>query len=259
MRFWKGIDMARLTGTVALVTGAARGIGAATAQLLAAEGAAVTLADVLDTEGTALAATLGEHARYAHLDVTREQDWLDAVTATEAAFGPVSLLVNNAGILRWGRIEEVPPTDLRDVLDVNLIGPWFGIRSTVPSLRRAGGGVIVNISSTAGLTGYPELGAYTASKWGLRGLTKTAALELAVDNVRVCSIHPGAIRTPMTAGLDIAALVGDQPIARIGEPEEVARMVVFIAADATYSTGTEFILDGGATTGTAPVHPPATT
>lgn len=249
--------MGRLTGTVALVTGAARGIGAATAQLLATEGAYVTVADVLDAQGTALTADLGERARYAHLDVTREEDWLHAIAGTESAFGPVSLLVNNAGILRWGRIEDQSPDDFRDTLDVNLVGPWLGIRSALPSLRRAGGGVIVNISSTAGLMGYPELGAYTAGKWGLRGLTKTAALELAADHIRVCSIHPGAIRTPMTTDLDTAALIRDQPIARIGEPEEVARMVLFIAADATYSTGTEFILDGGATVGTQPVAPSA--
>ncbi|MET8573143.1 SDR family oxidoreductase [Streptomyces sp. NPDC004783] len=240
--------MARLTGKNAIITGGARGIGAAIVRLFTAQGANVTVADVLDEEGAALADELGPTARYQRLDVTDPAQWRAAVEAADQAHGPVSLLVNNAGILAVGPITDQTPESFRHVVDVNLYGAWLGLHTTAPSLRRAGGGVVINISSTAGLMGYADLGAYTASKWGLRGLTKSAALELAADHVRVCSIHPGPIRTPMTAGMD-DSLAARQPIARYGTPEEVAAMALFIAADATYSTGCEFVVDGGATTG----------
>ncbi|WP_327341525.1 glucose 1-dehydrogenase [Streptomyces europaeiscabiei] len=240
--------MGRLDERVAIVTGGARGIGAAVSRLFAAEGAAVTVADVLDTEGAKLAAELGGTARYAHLDVSAEDDWQTVVAETERDLGPVSVLVNNAGILEWGTIEEQPLESFRRVIDVNLQGAWLGMRTAAPSLRRAGGGVIVNISSIAGITGYAGIGAYVASKWGLRGLTKAAALELAPDGIRVCSVHPGAVRTAMTADFD-DSFTAAQPLPRFGEPEEVARMALFIAADATFSTGVEFVLDGGATAG----------
>jgi 3alpha(or 20beta)-hydroxysteroid dehydrogenase len=148
----------------------------------------------------------------------------------------------------WGTMKEQSPASFRRVVDVNLTGARLGMRAVAPSLRRAGGGVIVNMSSPSGLTAYAGVGAYAAAKWGLGGVAKAAALELAPDRVRVCSVHPGAIRTPMTAGFGDACTAG-QPIPGLGEPEEVARMVLFIAADATYSTGTEFILDGGVTAG----------
>jgi 3alpha(or 20beta)-hydroxysteroid dehydrogenase len=240
--------MKRLSGKAAIVTGGARGIGAAIARLFADEGASVTVTDVLEAEGRALVAGLGPTTRYQRLDVTSEQDWAAALAGAEEAFGPVSILVNNAGILAVSPIEDQTPESFRHVLDVNLYGAWLGLHTTVPSLRRAGGGVVINVSSTAGLMGYANLGAYTASKWGLRGLTKAAALELAADGVRVCSIHPGPISTPMTAGMDDSVFAG-QPIARFGTPEEVAKLALFIAADATYSTGSEFVIDGGATTG----------
>ncbi|WP_149182734.1 glucose 1-dehydrogenase [Streptomyces sp. TRM49041] len=238
----------RLNGTVALVTGGARGIGAAVVRLFAEEGARVVIGDVQEEEGAALAAELGEQARFQRLDVTGPDDWAAAVTAAENAFGPLTVLVNNAGIVEFGTIEEMEPEEFQRVLDVNLYGPWLGIHHAAPSLRRASGGAVINVSSTAGLMGYANLGAYVASKWGLRGLTKTAALELAADGVRVCSIHPGPIRTPMTAGFD-DSMTAAQPIARFGTPEEVARTALFLAADATYSTGSEFVVDGGATTG----------
>ena len=240
--------MKSLDGKVALVTGGARGIGAAVVRAFAAEGASVVITDVLDDEGRALQEEIGATARFYAKDVTDEADWAAAVTGAEREFGPVSLLVNNAGILEFGSIEETDPRAFRRVIDVNLFGPWLGMRAVVPSIRHAGGGVILNVSSTAGLMGYAALGAYVASKWGLRGLTKAAALDLAADHIRVCSIHPGPISTPMTAGMD-DSVTADQPIARYGTPEEVARMAVFLAAEATYSTGSEFVVDGGATTG----------
>lgn len=241
--------MGRLNERVAIVTGGARGIGAAVARLFAAEGAGVVVADVLDAEGEKLAAELGHPARYAHLDVSRADGWQTVVTETERELGgPVSVLVNNAGILEWGTVEEQSLESFRRVIDVNLQGAWLGMRTTAPSLRRAGGGVIVNISSIAGITGYAGIGAYVASKWGLRGLTKAAALELAPDGIRVCSVHPGAVRTAMTADFDDSFTAG-QPLPRFGEPEEVARMVLFVATEATFSTGVEFVLDGGVTAG----------
>jgi 3alpha(or 20beta)-hydroxysteroid dehydrogenase len=240
--------MGRLSEQVAIVTGGAGGIGAAVAHTLAAEGAAVVVADVRDDEGAQVAAGLGGRSRFTHLDVTGEDDWQRALAETEQATGPVSVLVNNAGIIDWGPMEEQSPASFRRVLDVNLTGAWLGMRAAAPSLRRAGGGVIVNMSSLAGLTGYAGVGSYAASKWGLRGLTKAAALELAPDRVRVCSVHPGAIRTRMTAGFG-DAYTAAQPIPRFGEPEEVARMVLFIVTDATFSTGSEFIVDGGALAG----------
>ncbi|KNE80926.1 MULTISPECIES: glucose 1-dehydrogenase [Streptomyces] len=248
--------MGRLDGRTAIITGAARGIGAAMARLFTAEGASVVLGDVLREEGEALAAELGPAARFHPLDVTVADDWSAAVAVAEEAYGPVSVLVNNAGIVDFGTVGEQSPEAFRRVLDVNLYGAWLGLHTAVPSLRRAGGGVVVNVSSTAGLMGYANLGAYTASKWGLRGLTKSAALELAPDEVRVCSVHPGPIATPMTAGLD-PSLVATQPLPRFGRPEEVAQMALFVVADATYSTGCEFVVDGGATTGSPlPVEAP---
>lgn len=240
--------MGKLDGRVAVVTGGARGIGASIARLFVAEGATVVIADRLESEGKALAAELGESARFASLDVADEAQWQAVMDLASREFGAVGILVNNAGIVEFGTIEEQSPKEFQHVLDVNLLGPWMGMHVAVPSLRRAGGGVVINVSSTAGLMGYSNLGAYVASKWGLRGLTKTAALEFAPDGIRVCSIHPGPIRTPMTAQFD-DTMTAAQPIARFGEPEEVAKMALFVAADATYSTGCEFVVDGGATVG----------
>jgi 3alpha(or 20beta)-hydroxysteroid dehydrogenase len=240
--------MNSLEGAVVLVTGAARGMGAEHVRGLVAAGANVVATDVLHTEGEALAEELGDQVRYTPLDVTDEQQWRDAVTLAEASFGPVHHLVNNAGIVMFGSIEDLSVADWHRTLDINLTGVWLGMHVTVPSIKRAGGGSIVNVSSTAGMQGYGNLGAYVASKWGIRGLTKTAAIELGPAGIRVNLIHPGPIRTPMIAGLseDLAAA---QPLARIGEPAEVTAMLLFLLADATYSTGHEFIIDGGAIVG----------
>lgn len=237
-----------LKNQVVLVTGAARGMGAEHVRGLVRAGARVVATDVLDDEGRALVAELGDSVIYTHLDVTNEDQWRAAVALAEATFGPIHHLVNNAGILSMGSIEDMPLATWQRTLDVNLTGAWIGMHVTVPSIKKAGGGSIVNVASTAGLQGYAYLGAYVASKWGLRGVTKTAALELGPHGIRVNLIHPGPIRTPMIAGID-TSIADAQPIARVGEPSEVTAMLLFLLADATYSTGHEFIIDGGAVIG----------
>lgn len=244
-----------LNGVVALVTGGARGMGAEHVRGLVGAGAKVVATDVLDAEGAALASELGDQVIYRHLDVTDDASWAALVAEVESTWGPIGVLVNNAGIVTFGPIDAMSVADWQRTLDINLTGVWLGMHHVVPSMKRAGGGSIVNISSTAGLQGYANLGAYVASKWGVRGLTKTAALELGGHGIRVNSIHPGPIRTPMTAGLS-ADLGAGQPIARVGEPEEVTALLMFILQEATYSTGHEFIVDGGAVIGqVTPVGP----
>jgi 3alpha(or 20beta)-hydroxysteroid dehydrogenase len=234
-----------LDGVVAVVTGAARGMGAEHVRGLVGAGARVVATDVLDAEGAALAAELGDAVRYRHLDVTDGGQWAALVAEVEADWGPIGVLVNNAGIVVFGSIDDLAPADWQRTIDINLTGVWLGMHHVVPSMKRAGAGSIVNISSTAGLQGYPNLGAYVASKWGVRGLTKTAALELGPHDIRVNSIHPGPIRTPMIGEVP-GDITFDQPIPRIGEPGEVTAMLLFLLRDATYSTGHEFIIDGGA-------------
>jgi 3alpha(or 20beta)-hydroxysteroid dehydrogenase len=244
-----------LDGVVAIVTGAARGMGESHVRGLVAAGARVVATDVLDDLGTALADELGDSVVYRHLDVTDEAGWNDVVADAEATWGPVGVLINNAGIVMFGSIVDLTVEQFQKTLDINLTGVFLGMHCVVPSMKRAGGGSIVNISSTAGLQGYANLGAYVASKWGVRGLTKTAALELGAFGIRVNSIHPGPIRTPMVGGLrdDLAS---GAPIPRIGEPSEVTALMLFIVQEATYSTGHEFIIDGGATVGSS-VEPPS--
>ena len=231
-----------------IITGGARGIGAAAVKLLAEAGASVLVTDVLDDEGSKLVRTLGSHVHYRSLDVRSAEDWDGAIAEAERLFGHVDSLFNNAGILEFSSVSDCSPKEFRNVIDINLTGIFLGIRAVVPALKRARGGVIVNTSSVAGLQGYGGLAAYVASKWGVRGLTKAAALDLAADNIRVVSLHPGPIRTPMTEGMP-DEVVASQPMPRFGEAEEVARMVKFLFTEATYSTGSEFIVDGGAIAG----------
>lgn len=247
--------MGRLDGKVALISGGARGQGAAEARLFAAEGARVVVGDLLEKECAEVAAELGDVARAVALDVTNEESWERAVCETISAFGKLDVLVNNAGIVRTGALESMPLEDYMAVVKVNQVGVFLGMRAVVAALRDAGGGSIVNISSNAGMEGVQGVMGYVASKWAVRGMTKAAALELGQYGIRVNSVHPGGINTPMIMSDDFAAIDQDavfaaQPIPRVGQPEEIARLVLFLASDeSSYSTGSEFVADGGALAG----------
>lgn len=248
--------MGRLNGKVALVSGGARGIGAAIVGRFLDEGSKVLVGDVLDAEGEQLVARLGSDARYVHLDVTKPADWEKAVNEADSAYGGLSVLVNNAGIVNFGRIDEYGLDQWARIIDVNLTGVFNGIKAAAPSLAAAGGASIINISSIAGLRGYGQLCGYTASKFGVRGLTKSAALDLGNSGIRVNSVHPGVIQTPMTEGM--AFETDHVPMRRIGQPTEVADLVVYLAGDeSSYVTGAEFVIDGGETAGTIAPAPPA--
>ncbi|MDV7243171.1 MULTISPECIES: SDR family oxidoreductase [Rhodococcus] len=243
----------QVAGKVVIVSGASRGLGAAFAARIIDEGGSVVVADVLDDEGRATAEKLGARARYAHLDVTDRQQWQDAVDLTVSEFGRVDGLVNNAGISAGQYIEHETAENFRRVLDINLTGVFNGIQAVIAPMRAAGGGSIVNISSAAGLMGLALTAGYGASKWGVRGLTKIAAVELGTDKIRVNSVHPGMTYTPMTADLGIQQGDGNYPntpMARVGVPEEIAGAVSFLLSDAAaYVTGAELAVDGGWTAG----------
>jgi len=246
--------MGRLDGKVAIISGAARGQGEAEAVLFAREGARVLLGDVLDGEGKAVAERIGAAALYTHLDVTDEVAWRDALALAESRFGRVDVLVNNAGIVRIAPLEETSLADYMEVIRVNQVGVFLGMRAVIPAMRRAGGGSIVNISSIDGLVGMSYGAAYVSSKFAVRGLTKTAALELGSLGIRVNSIHPGGVDTPMVRGVGVdpqaTGAFSNVPLGRIGRPEEIARLALFLASDeSSYSTGSEFIADGGLTAG----------
>ncbi|MCV7006506.1 MULTISPECIES: glucose 1-dehydrogenase [Mycobacterium] len=237
----------RVEGKVALISGGARGMGAEDARLLVEEGAKVVIGDIRDEEGKALAAELGDAVRYVHLDVTQLDQWEAAVATALGEFGKLNVLVNNAGIVAAGPLREFRMDKWQQVIDVNLTGTFLGMRSVVDPMTQAGGGSIINVSSIEGIRGAPMVHPYVASKWAVRGITKSAALELAPVNIRVNSVHPGFIRTPMTAHLpeDMVTI----PLGRPAEAREVATFVVFLASDeASYATGSEFIMDGGLVT-----------
>lgn len=246
--------MGRVGGKVAIVTGAARGLGAAFARKLVVEGAQVVLTDVLGAGGRKLAAELGEQTRFVLHDVAKAANWERVVAGTEAAFGPVSVLVNNAAILGATQpIKKLSEDDYRRVIDVNQVGVFLGMKAVLPSMRKAGGGSIINISSTSGLRGVPASLAYTASKFAVRGMTKVAALEYARYRIRVNSIHPGTFRTDMgVSDVDrqqqLSKLLPPVPAERAGDPEELAHLVLLLASDEMrYATGAEFVVDGGMT------------
>jgi 3alpha(or 20beta)-hydroxysteroid dehydrogenase len=226
--------MGRVDGKVALISGGAQGMGAEDARALIAEGAKVVIGDILDEKGQALAdeinAETPDSIRYVHLDVTQADQWDAAVSTALEAFGTLNVLVNNAGTVALGKIGEFDMAKWQKVIDVNLTGTFLGMQASVEAMKAAGGGSIINISSIEGLRGAVMVHPYVASKWAVRGLTK--------------SVHPGFIRTPMTKFFpdDMLRI----PLGRPGQPDEVATFVVFLASDESrYSTGAEFVMDGG--------------
>ena len=244
--------MGRLEGKTALITGGARGQGAAEAALFVEEGANVVLTDVLDADGERTADTVG--GTFLHHDVTSEEEWAAAVARTVELHGGIDILVNNAGIYIENSLVGSELDEYRRIIEVNQVGVYLGMREVAPVLIERGGGSIVNISSTAGLQGAPGSFAYSASKWAVRGMTKSAAVRLGPHGVRVNSIHPGAVDTPMLADTRMAdpanldTLLGVIPLRRMAQPGEVARLALFLASDdSSYSTGSEFVIDGGLT------------
>lgn len=244
--------MGRLDDKVCVITGAARGQGAAEARLFASEGATVWMTDVLDEEGEAVAADIG--ATYRNLDVRDEVAWASLADEVTSTTGRVDVLVNNAGIYTSGKHYEISVDDFNQVMDINCTGVFLGMRAMSPPMRDAGQGSIVNISSIAGIKGGMNAFAYFTSKWAVRGMTKAAAVENGRRNVRVNSIHPGLIETPMLTdavleGQDNAQIVRQNvPMGRVATAEEVAQLALFLASDdSSYCTGSEFIIDGGMT------------
>ncbi len=239
----------RFEGKTVLISGGARGQGAAEARLLVAEGAKVVIGDLLEAEGHALAAELGPACRFLPQDVTAEADWASAVAAAEALGGTLTGMVNNAGIYTPRPLMETDAALFEAHMRVNQLGCFLGMQAVVPAMERAGGGSIVNISSTAGLRGSPGALAYCATKWALRGMTKAAAVDLAPRGIRVNSVHPGPIDTEMVkvwSNEQRAMRIGAIPMGRMGTAEEVARLVLFLLSDdAAYITGAEVTVDGG--------------
>ena len=250
--------MGRLDGKVALITGGARGMGKSHVRHFVAEGARVVFGDVLDDKGAKVAAGLDEQScRYIHHDVTSEAQWAAAVATAVDTFGRLDVLVNNAGVLKFAPIADMPLDDFRRILEVNAVGCWLGMKAVIGPMKAAGGGSIINISSIEGLTGAAGLSAYSASKFAIRGMTKVAARELGQFGIRVNSVHPGGVITSMilsqaeAAGqVDADAFLKAMPLARFAEPAEISRLVVFLASDeSSYSTGSEFVADGGLLSG----------
>ncbi|MFD7076441.1 glucose 1-dehydrogenase [Nocardioides sp. NPDC059952] len=237
----------RVAGRTVIVTGAARGIGAACARRLVAEGARVVVADLLVEEGKQVVAELGDAALFVELDVTSESAWQDAVRQAEETFGPVTGLVNNAGVVHVDPIEELSESDYRKVIDVNQVGVFLGMKAVIGSMKRAGTGSIVNISSIGGIIAFPRILGYVASKWAVRGMTKAAAQEFGPHGVRVNSVHPGVVSSEMTADSDRShGMVDHQPLAREADADEIASLVLFLISDeSSFSTGSEFVADGG--------------
>ncbi|MFF3569198.1 glucose 1-dehydrogenase [Nocardia jiangxiensis] len=242
----------RLEDKVALITGGAMGMGAAHARAFVAEGARVIIADLADQQGAQLAESLGDAAYFVHLDVTDAAQWDAAISDSVEHFGKLNVLVNNAGIFTTGSLEEYTVQTWDKTIAVNLTSAFLGLKAAVGRLAAAAPASVVNISSTAGLQGYPGFHGYSASKWGLRGLTRSAALELAERGIRVNSVHPGGIATPLLEGtrdIDESDFQGST-LNRLARPEEVTGLLVYLASDeSSFATGAEFVVDGGVTAG----------
>ncbi|KIO63172.1 glucose 1-dehydrogenase [Caldibacillus thermoamylovorans] len=242
--------MARLQGKIAIITGAAQGMGEAHARRFIAEGAKVILTDVKEEKGAALVNELGENAIFLKHNVASAEDWATVVAKAEDTFGPVNVLVNNAGITMAKSILQITEEEYRRIVDINQISVFLGMKSVIPSMQKVGGGSIVNISSINGLVG-GAIG-YTDTKFAVRGMTKAAAMECTHYGIRVNSVHPGVIATPMVVQEDTKAAVEEFakhiPLKRVAQPEEVTNLVLYLASDeSSYSTGAEFIVDGGIT------------
>ena len=242
--------MGRLDGKVALITGGARGMGASHARAFIAEGAKVAITDILAEEGEKTAQELGNSAIFIKHDVTKEADWENAVKKTEEAFGPVSVLVNNAGIARNEPTENVTVESYHQVYEINQLSVFLGMKTVFPSMKNAKAGSIVNISSLSGMVGQAANLAYNATKFAVRGMTKSAAIEWGAHGIRVNSVHPGIIKTPMTAAEELQPILEEMsktiPLKRTGDPEDITHLCVYLASDeSSYSTGAEFVVDGG--------------
>lgn len=245
--------MKRLEGKVVIVTGGAGGMGESHARRFASEGAKVVITDINEEKGQAIAQDIGENALFIKHDVTDEEQWKNVVEQTEEKFGPVYGLVNNAGFLEKPEPIETQSLDVfTKVFNINAVSTFLGMKSVIPSMKKNDSGSIVNISSISGLMGVPNQAAYVSSKWAIRGMTKSAARELGEHNIRVNSVHPGVVKTPMIAGEGFKeaedAVTAQMPLQRIQTPEELSNMILFLLSDESYSsTGSEFVVDGGLT------------
>ena len=249
--------MARLEGKVALISGGARGQGAVEARMFAEEGASVVIGDILDDQGRQTEAELqelGYNVTYVHLDVTSESDWEAAVQSAVDTYGKLDVLLNNAGILIRKNIEETTEQDWDRIFAVNAKGVFLGTKAAIPAMRDAGGGSIINISSTAGLVGSPNGSAsYTATKGAVRLFTKSTAIQHAREGIRCNSIHPGPIETDMIADTlndpaNMALRMQRLPLGRVGKPSEIAYGAIYLASDeSSFVTGSEVVIDGGTT------------
>jgi len=242
--------MDRLLGKVVIITGAAQGMGETHVRLFIEQGAKVVLTDLNEEKGSALAAELGENALFVKQDVSSEEDWATVIAKTEEAFGSVNVLVNNAGITMAKNLFDITLAEYRRIVDINQVSVFLGTKAAAASMMKAGGGSIVNISSMNGLVAGAV--GYTDTKFAVRGMTKAAAMNLAPMGIRVNSVHPGVIATPMVIQEDTKAAVEEFsksiPLKRLAQPEEVSNMVLFLASDeSSYSTGSEFVIDGGMT------------
>lgn len=242
--------MGRLSGKVAIITGGARGMGGATARLFVENGAKVVIGDVLDDVGQALADELGDSAVFMHMDISQSADWQSAIAAA-AGLGQLNVLVNNAAILHVASITDTSEEDYMRVIRINQLGTFLGMQAVIPAMKAAGIGSIINVSSIDGLQSKNGLIAYSASKWAVRGMTKSAAIELGQHGIRVNSVHPGGIKTEMGGGEDTPDEIANEfykshPLPRVGKAHEVANVSLFLASDeASYCTGSEFVADGG--------------